>query len=131
MTGAVAPLHGALAAQGGVLPKTTAHLAHSRLLRASRASAKTATWADLDEARMGRVVMWKRLMCPKHEPQVVNVLGLRPLLMHDVKVQEKRGVAAAVGAGLGPVWFIGGGGCGRQMRALVRTLLPALCWMLS
>ena len=46
-------------------------------------------------------------MCAKHVPQVVNVLGLCPLLLHDVNVQEKRGAAAAVCEGLGCGWFIG------------------------
>ena len=46
-------------------------------------------------------------------------------------MQEKGRVSGAVGAGLGPVWFIVGGGCGRQMRALVRTIRSSLCWKLS
>ena len=62
---------------------------------------------------------------------MTKVLGLCPLSLQDVKLQENGRVAGAVGAGLGPVWFMGGGGCARQMRALVRTLLLALCWMLS
>ena len=60
MTGGVSPLHRASAAQGVLLAKTIAHLAQRRLLRALMVSMKTATWADVDDARMGRVVMWNR-----------------------------------------------------------------------
>ena len=91
VTGDVAPLHGALAAQDCVFPMKTAHRTHRRLLCASRVSAKTAACADGDDERMGRVVRWKRFVCAKHLPQTGNVLGLCLLLLHDVNVQEKRG----------------------------------------
>ena len=56
MTGDVAPLHSALAAHGSVLPLTAAQRVQRRLFRSSRTSAKTAVWAEVEEAKMGRDV---------------------------------------------------------------------------
>ena len=97
VTGDVAPLHGALAAQDSVFPMTAAQRVHRRLFRLSRTSAKTAVWAEVEEARTGRDVRWKRLTCVRQEPHVVNAMGLCPLLRHEENVQEKRGVGAVVG----------------------------------
>ena len=41
-----------------------------------------------------------------HEPHVVNAMGLRPLLLHDVNVQEKRGAGAVVGFFRGCDWVM-------------------------
>ena len=65
MTDGVAPLHGSVAAQGCALPTTAAQRTHKRLLCASRASAKTAVCADVEDASIGRTVRWKRVVCVK------------------------------------------------------------------
>ena len=109
MTGDVAPLHGALGAQGSVLPMTAAQRVQRRLFRLSRTSAKTPAWAAVDEARTGRVVRWDLLVWVRYEAQVVKVMGLWPLLLHDVNEQEKRGAGAGGGVLGGCSWFMGGG----------------------
>ena len=76
MTGDDAPLHGAFAAQGSVLPKTATQRVQRRLFRPSSASVKMATWADVEEARTGREVRWARPVWVRHETQEVNVVGL-------------------------------------------------------
>jgi len=101
VTGDVAPLHGASAAQGSVFPMTAAQRVQRRLFRPSSASAKTPTWADVDEARTGREVRWARLEWVRNEAQDENVIGLWPLLLHDVNVQEKGGAGAVVGVLVG------------------------------
>ena len=106
MTAGVAPLHGAVAAQGCALPTTSAQRTHRRLLCASRASAKTSVCVAVKDARMGRVVRWKRLVCVKYVPQVVNGLGPCPLLLHGVNEHEKRGDGAAIVGWLGCGWFM-------------------------
>ena len=106
MTGDVAPLNDAFGAQGSGFRKTAAQRVQRRLFRPSSASAKTATWADVEEARTGREVRWARLVWVRHEAQEVNVLGLWPLLLHDVNVQEKRGAGAVVGVLVGCDWVM-------------------------
>ena len=101
VTGDVAPLHGASAAQGSVFPLTAAQRVQRRLFHSFSASAKTTTWAEVDEARTGREVRWARLVCERNEAQVVNAVGLRPLLLHDVNVLEKRWAGAVVGVLVG------------------------------
>ena len=56
MTGDVAPLHSALAAHGSVLPLTAAQRVQRRLFRPYRKSAKTAVWAEVEEAKTGQDV---------------------------------------------------------------------------
>lgn len=58
---AVAPLHGAMGAQGCVFYMTVESLAHSRLLCASKAVSKTPDCPAVYEARTGRLKIWKRL----------------------------------------------------------------------
>ena len=90
-------MHGALAAQGSVLPMTAAQRVQRRLFRPSRTSAKTAAWAAVDEARTGRVVRWYLRVWERHAVQVEKEMGLWPLLLHDVNKQERRGAGAGGG----------------------------------
>ena len=94
MTAAVTLLHGTSLVQGRFFILTAAHGMHSRLLRASSSPEKAATCAAVEEAIMRGVETWKRWTCLLQDSQVVKVLGFSPLLLHEVKVQEK-GVAGA------------------------------------
>ena len=83
-----------------------AHRVQRRLFRPSSASANTATWAEVDEYRTGCEVRWDLLVWVRNEAQVANAVGLRPLLLHDVMVQEKRGAGAVVEMLVGCDWVM-------------------------
>lgn len=56
---------------------------------------------------MGGVDRWKRLTRVMQEPQVVNVLWLSQIFLHDVDVQEKGGPVASTYDALDCGWVMG------------------------
>lgn len=73
MAAVVALFHGVLEAQWCAFPMAASHLRQRRLLRASGSSESTDTCADLEEARIEGVEIWKHLTCVTHESHVKKV----------------------------------------------------------